>query len=160
MLCRSSGETLAGHQESALFVFFALPCDLHILMKATCPTCTAVAMVCTHAHAGAYKNIKLGECWGGAVYRILKALLSNGFKLLLAVRETADLANRLIHNTTYIPYTYCLYRFDSLIFSPVHNTLIHAHTPTKLGRKLGRKIGTGSFGHEQIKIYTDQKLSC
>jgi len=57
-------------------------------MKATCPTCTAVAMVCTHAHAGAYKNIKLGECWGGAVYRILKALLSNGFKLLLAVRES------------------------------------------------------------------------
>jgi hypothetical protein len=39
-------------------------------------------MVCTHARAGAYKNIKLGGSWGGAVIRILKALLSKGFKLL------------------------------------------------------------------------------
>ncbi len=42
----------------------------------------AVAMVRTRAHAGAHKNIKLGEYWGEAVIRILKALLSKGFKLL------------------------------------------------------------------------------
>ena len=38
------------------------------------------ATVYKRAHAGAYKNIKLGGSWGGAVIGILKALLSKGFK--------------------------------------------------------------------------------
>jgi hypothetical protein len=87
-------------------------------------------MVCTHARAGAHNNIKLGGSWGGAVYCILKALLSRGFKHFYGGEGG-------IRTLDTLPYT----RFPGVRLRPLGHLTIRARSISQYRRLASLRQG-------------------